>query len=123
MTDGNTDVDCDTLSSCRSQNVFVRGSLMSFHVGVVPSAVRKWKDLLRGKSDDDVENIFSHPEGRHTDLKVLKLLSVAGLSLVDVATDLLFAIRKGFKNTLNHKPFILYSLFLYYTLTFFLKVF
>ena len=108
VTDGQTDADCVTLSSCRMS------LLMSFHVGVAPSAVRKWKDLLTGVRDEGVENIFSHPEGRHTDLKVLKLLSVAGLSLLDVATDILFAIRKGFKNTLNYSPFIP---LLYYKLT------
>ena len=43
--------------------------------------------------DDEIENIFSHPEGQHSDLKVLKLITDAGLSLVDVITDFLFATR------------------------------
>ena len=43
--------------------------------------------------DDEMEKVFSHKEGRHSDLKVLKLITVAGLSLVDVITDFLFATR------------------------------
>ena len=43
--------------------------------------------------DNEIENIFLHPEGRNSDFKVLKLITIAGLSLVDVITDLLFATR------------------------------
>ena len=66
---------------------------------VVRKAAQKRKYPLASANDNLVANIFSHPEGQHTDLKVLKLLTDAGLSLVDVATDIVFAIRKGFKNT------------------------
>ena len=50
-------------------------------------------DRNKRSDDDEIEKVFSHPEGRHSDLKVFKLITDAGLSLVDVITDLLFAIR------------------------------
>ena len=58
---------------------------------MVPKDLKRKKSLESG--GDEMEKIFSHPEGRHSDFKVLKLITVAGLSLVDVITDLLFATR------------------------------
>ena len=45
------------------------------------------------RDDDEIKKVFSNPEGQHSDLKVFKLITDAGLSLVDVITDLLFATR------------------------------
>ena len=61
-------------------------------ISVVPKDLKKRKKS-RDDDDDEIENIFSHPEGRNSDFKVLKLITIAGLSLVDVITDLLFATR------------------------------
>ena len=60
---------------------------------MVPKDLKRKKSLESGGDDDELENIFALPEGRHSDFKVLKLITVAGLSLVDVITDLLFATR------------------------------
>lgn len=77
-------------------NSHQRGGEPKF-TSLVRKAVEKRKYSHASTNENMVQNIFSHPEGQHTDLKVLKLLTDAGLSLVDVTTDILFAIRKGFK--------------------------
>ena len=60
---------------------------------MVPKDLKRKKSLESGGDDDEMENIFALPEGRHSDFKVLKLITDAGFSLVDVITDLLFATR------------------------------
>ena len=70
-------------------------SYLGVSVSVVSKDLKKRKKSRESLSDEDdeIENVFSHPEGQHSDLKVLKLITDAGLSLVDVITDFLFATR------------------------------
>ena len=44
------------------------------------------------ENEKDLVNVFSIQEGEHGDFKILKLLIDAGLSILDVITDLIFGI-------------------------------
>ena len=68
--------------------------ILGVSISVVPEDLKEKKKSQESvRDDDEIKKVFSNPEGQHSDLKVFKLITDAGLSLVDVITDLLFATR------------------------------